>query len=437
MEKIKMTTERLFLRSPNINVCFRIEIEGDFTQNDFAQAVDAVCKRHPLVTCAVEIDGNHDAWFVQNANPVEVVYYTHEEMPDWKDWYKKTDALPFDLTRGPLVKICVITGNNHTEIITLGHHVIGDGIGYLNLVKDILLALDGRLEAAARMPPANNKFIKGKKLGLLSRLYAQKLNKEWRKNKTHFSEDEYRAFFMDYRAKYIPQIYIDSINEDALKRITALCKRNKLTVNELLTAAFATAVADAGAGADFAGKETRIGVAASTRGEAAAKPWYCMGNYVTGISVTAACGSTNDFMANVKTITKLVRGELTNIKKKHAVVNFLGEFDNDLIESIMFASYGNYELPIAKKIGTIIAEGLEEKGLGVSNLGRHELNNYSKFRVSGLQFIGPAFPANLLSVSIITVNNTCTLCLRYNEPEIKLDAVKMVYKKALELIFNE
>ena len=316
MEKLKIATERLFLRSPNINVCFRISIDGNFDPNDFSLAIDNVCKRHPLLKCAIEIDHDHNAWFAPNANPIEVEYYKHEEMPDWKNWYKKTDNMPFDFIHGPLVKICALVGNNQTEIIILGHHIIGDGIGYLNLAKDILSALDGELETIPLMPPSNNKFIRGKKIGLLSGLYAQKLNKAWRKNKTHFSENDYLEFFRDYRAKFIPQIYMDSINENDLKKLKAICKLNKLTVNELVTSAFTAAFA--------ADREARIGVAASTRGELTAKPYYCMGNYVTGISIKVNCVSGNDFMSNVRNITEMLRCELTDVKKRHAIGNFLG-----------------------------------------------------------------------------------------------------------------
>jgi NRPS condensation-like uncharacterized protein len=93
-------------------------------------------------------------------------------------------------------------------------------------------------------------------------------------------------------------------------------------------------------------------------------------------------------------------------------------------------------LPISKKIGELIGEGLDKKGLGVSNLGRHELNNYDTFRLIDMQFIGPVFPANLLSVSIITVNNKLTISLGYNETEITTDIVKQIYEKAIDLLCN-
>jgi NRPS condensation-like uncharacterized protein len=320
-------------------------------------------------------------------------------------------------------------GNDNTEIIIVGHHIIGDGIAYLNLAKDILAALDNRLEAIPEIPPANNTFVRGKKLGLLSRLYAAKLNKTWRKNRTHFSELDYLAFFRDYRGRFVPQMYTDSINEDELKKITGKCKSNKLTVNELLTSAFALAFAS--------DTELRVGVAASTRGELKTKPYHCMGNFVTGISIKVNRAPANDFMATVHAITALLRAELTNVKKRHAVVNFLGSFDSDLIESIMFAAYGDYDLPVSKKIGTIIAEGTDGRGLGISNLGRHEMNNYNTFRLLDVQFIGPAFPANMLSVSIITVGNRLNICLRYNETEIAANSVITLYKKVIALLLTD
>ena len=51
-----------------------------------------------------------------------------------------------------------------------------------------------------------------------------------------------------------------------------------------------------------------------------------------------------------------------------------------------------------------------------------------------IQFIGPAFPANLLTVGIITVYNRLNLCLRYNEGEIGTNTIKTICEKAIELL---
>jgi NRPS condensation-like uncharacterized protein len=432
MEKLKILTERLFLRSPNINVCFRMKLTGNIETNELETAITNICKKHPLLHCSIEIDNEHNAWFVQNVPHIGIEFYKPEEMTDWQDWYKKLDAIPFDLLLGPLVKICVISDENQMEIIILGHHIIGDGIGYLNLAKDILLALDNKLDIVPQIPPVNNKFKRGEKLGFLSKLYARKLNKAWKKNRISFSENDYTVFFEQYRTRFVPKIYINSIDETNLKKIIEKCKINNVTVNELITAAFSIAmIALSGA---YPNKEIRLGVAANTRNELLTDPCNCMGNYVTGISANVNYISEKDFMSNAKNIATILRRQLTNFKNRHLIVNFLSEFDTDLVESIMFAAYGNHQLPLSKKIGELIGEGLDKKGLGVSNLGRHEFNNYDAFRLIDMQFIGPVFPANLLSVSIITVNNKLTICLRFNETEITTAIVKQIYEKAVDLL---
>jgi NRPS condensation-like uncharacterized protein len=434
MEKLPILTERLFLRSPNINVCFRIKIAGNIGIKEFETAINNVCKRHPLLNCSIEIDNEHNAWFVQNATHIGIEYYKPEEMPDWQKWYKKTDAIPFDFLHGPLVKICVISDENQMEIIILGHHIIGDGIGYLNLAKDMLLALDNKLDIVPQIPPVNNKFKKGGKLGFLSKLYARKLNKEWKKNRISFSENDYFMFFEQYRSRFVPQIYINSIAETNLKKLIEKCKINNVTVNELITTAFSIAMIESQG--NYPNNEIRLGVAANTRNELISNPCNCMGNYVTGISANVNYIPEQDFMSNAKNIATILRKQLNNFKTRHLIVNFLSEFDTDLIESIMFAAYGNHQLPISKRIGELIGEGLDQKGLGISNLGRHEFNNYDTFRLIDMQFIGPVFPANLLSVSIITVNNKLNICLGYNEVEIATDIVKQIYEKAIDLICN-
>ena len=93
-----------------------------------------------------------------------------------------------------------------------------------------------------------------------------------------------------------------------------------------------------------------------------------------------------------------------------------------------------FEHSVAKKLAELIGEQSENKGLGISNLGRHDFSNYKDIKIVDVQFIGPAFPANLLTVGLITVNGKLNLCLRYNEGEIKTDTVKEIYEKALVLL---
>jgi NRPS condensation-like uncharacterized protein len=422
--------ERLYLRSPSINVCFRAIVEGTFDQNTIEKALKTICLRHPLLSCSVEIDNDNNAWFVKNDSRVGIEYFKSTEM-DWQTWYKKIDNIPFDFLKGPLVKFCIIKGKN-TEIIILGHHIIGDGIGYLNLIKDFLLALDNRIDTTPQMPPSLPTDRYFKETTLLEqpvRDYAQWLNGEWKKNRKRFSEKDFHVFFEQYRKKYIPNLLMVSLEGDILTKLLEKSKSNGLTVNELVAAAFSVALME-----NLDKNELRLGVAANIRNEVVSEPHKCMGNYVTGISAKAIHEPANDFISNAKIIAAILKEQLSNTKNRHLIVHFLNEFDKDLIESVMFAAYDNFDCPMAKKLAELIGEQSENKGLGISNLGRHDFNNYENIKVIDIQFVGPAFPANLLTVGFITINNKLNFCLRFNEGEIKTETIKTIYGKVVELL---
>jgi NRPS condensation-like uncharacterized protein len=421
--------ERLYLRSPSINVCFRLIIAGTFDKKNIEQTLEKVCIRHPLLNCSIETDNENNAWFVKNSS-IGIEYYKSNEM-DWQTWYKKTDNIPFNFSKGPLIKFCIIIGKN-TEIIILGHHIIGDGIGYLNLVKDVLLALNNKIDTTPQIPPsegADRYFKETVLLDTQTKSYANALNEEWRKNRVRFSEEDYLAFFEQYRKKYIPNLFMASLEGDDAKKLLEKSKSNSLTVNEMIASAFSVATMER-----LENKELRLGVAANIRNELVSEPNDCMGNYVTGISAKINYERADSFISSAKAIASIIREQLTNVKNRHLVVHFLNEFDKDLIESTMFAAYSNFEHPISKRLAELIGEQLENKGIGISNLGRHDFNNYKNIKVMDIQFIGPAFPANLLTVGVITVNNKINLCLRYNEGEIKTNIIKEIYEKAIKLL---
>jgi NRPS condensation-like uncharacterized protein len=407
-----------------------VVVDKLFDKSIIEEALENVCLRNPLLKCSVEIDNDNNAWLVQRDGSINIEYYKFTEM-DWQTWYKKTDNTPFDLLKNPLVKFCIIAGE-HTEIILLGHHIIGDGIGYLNLVKDILLALDNRIDITPQIPPfkpADKEFKETVPLGLLIKMFAGKLNKKWRKSRVRFSENDYLEFFKKYRAKYSPSLYMALIEGDDIRKILEKAKSNGLTVNEIIASAFSISVMKT-----LNYRKACLGLAANIRNELVSEPNNCMGNYVTGISAKIYNKPSDDFILNAKKIAGTMKKKLGSMKGRHLLVHFLNEFDKDLIESLVFAAYGGFDHPVSKKLAELIGERTEDKNLGISNLGRHDFGGYETFKVINIQFIGPAFPANLLKVDVITIDSKMNLCFRYNEGEIKGNVVKTICEKTIELL---
>jgi NRPS condensation-like uncharacterized protein len=407
-----------------------VVIDKLFNKTIIEEALKNVCLRNPLLKCSVEIDNDNNAWLVQKDGSINIEYYKSNEM-DWQTWYKMTDNIPFDLLEKPLIKFCIITGE-HTEIIILGHHIIGDGIGYLNLVKDILLALDNRIDITPQIPPfksADKEFKKTVPLSILIKIFAKKLNKKWRKNCVRFSENDYLELFRRYRAKYSPSLYTALIEGDGIKKILEKAKSNCLTVNEIIASAFSISVMET-----LNCRKICLGLAANIRNELVSEPNNCMGNYVTGISAKIHYNPSNGFILNAKKMAGTMKKKLRNVKSRHLLVHFLNEFDKDLIESLVFAAYGDFDHPVSKKLAKSIGERTEDKNIGISNLGRHDFCDYESFQMINIQFIGPAFPANLLKVDVITIGSKMNLCFRYNAEEINESVVKIICEKTIEFL---
>jgi NRPS condensation-like uncharacterized protein len=302
MEKFPILNERLYLRSPSINVCFRTIIEGIHKKDKIKKALETICIRHPLLNSRVEIDNDNNAWLIQKDGSISIEYYMSNEM-DWQTWYKKTDNTAFDFLDGSLVKVCVIAEKN-TEIIILGHHIIGDGIGYLNLVKDTLSVMDSRIDTTPQIPPFEPVDKYFKETALLDdgvRSYANNLNEEWKQSRIRFSEKDYLAFFDYYRNKYIPNLYTASIEGESLNKLLEKSKLNGFTVNEIIASAFSLAAMET-----LNKNEIRLGVAANIRNELASEANNCMGNFVTGISTKAYYNPSKDFISNTRAITAAI-----------------------------------------------------------------------------------------------------------------------------------
>jgi len=430
INKFLIQNERIHLSSPNINICFRTLIEGQLDKLNVEDALRKVSIKHPFLRCCVEIDDQNNAWLTEKLTTVDIEYFDSSEI-DWQTWYKNSDNKPFDFYKEPLIRICIIEGDN-TEIIILGHHVIGDGIGYLNVVKDLLLALDNNLEDVPLIPPTaleDNYFKETFLLDQPTKDYVQWLNNEWKKSSAKFTQDYFLNFFENYRKDYIPGLYMASLDVNELSLLQKNCKSNNLSVNEIITSAFTLALMEI-----LDKKEIRLGIAANIRNELVSEPNCCLGNYVTGITETIDANVHNGFIENANFIAGKLREKLQNKKNRHLAVHFLNEFDNDLIESIMYAAYGKFEHEISKKLAELLEEKPENKGIGISNMGRHYFENYASIKVIDVQFIGPVFPANLVTVDAITVNGKLNFCLRYNQNEITPNSIKEIYEKATSLL---
>lgn len=437
MEKIRLITERPFLRAASIHVGMKAEIAGDFTDDQFLAAVQKTCIKHPLLRATITISADRQAYYVLNSSKeIEVSFFQDNDPHQWMQWFEDADNSPFDFETGPLLKIAVFRKVDSAIVVLLGHHILGDGLGYLNLVKDLLMFLNGAASFPPLLPPLITKatlFPKGAKLPLLTRFLIHRLNVSWRKTGRVFTRADYEVFFRDYRSHHPPGLFINSMDEKETKTFLARCHEMGVSVNEAVLTAFVYAIQKHDQ--EYAGKKLEAGIAINVRKELTPQAGECMGNFVSGVLVNLQYDYRNSFLENAVAIREIVRPKITGVHSRFAVLKFLLELDSDLLDSIGFAAYGDYDNAVSKKVAHIVGEHPEQKGIGISNLGKIAIEAQdSRYTLRDLVFIQPAYPANAINIGVLTCNNRMNFCLRFIKNEKSDRLIETITAEAIEKI---
>ncbi|MDR0221134.1 MAG: hypothetical protein LBI54_07010 [Lachnospiraceae bacterium] len=406
-------SEITHLHSPNIHVCYTAHLDRTFTEAEAKAAAALLARRHPSLAYTVKADESGQKYYDSDGGMETYV----QSAVDLLELYRKVDGAGFAWGKS-LVKLYILNGESSSDLLLVGHHIIADGLGYLNLFRDTLAALDGRLPADVCAIPENNALV-GSKPGFLLGLYASGLNKKWAKQGQTFAEEDYRRFFAEYRKQNIPQVMLGQIGGGFISRLHETCKKQQISVNEAICTAFARAI--------FAVQERaslRVGAAASTRPAMKIPAPDTLGNFTTGIAVT---------VGGAEEVTGKLRGKLNDPKIRYQVVQLLGKLSRPLIESVMYAAYSDYDAPVSCQLAETLGERRTDKSVGFTNLGVQDFGSYA-FTVSNVQFIGPVFPQNFLTVGVMTVGDTLKFCLRYNTPETGSEEIAAIYDKAVECL---
>jgi NRPS condensation-like uncharacterized protein len=429
---ILQSYDRLYLRLPNINIGIYGKITGNVPRDRFIDAVEQVSKRHPLAKTAIGIDEENRAWFVECKEPINIDLIADKDGIDLKSWYLQADSEPFDLERGPLLRIGVSFATDHTEIILLGHHAIGDANGYLNLLKDLLLILDGRADEKPQIPPQNNSIKTNMKFSMLENLYAKHMNDTWRAKKRVFSQSEYLDMFHGFRENYPPGIFLASLRGKELTAMLSKCKELDITVNDAVTTAFTAAAQKTINNGE--NEQMRLAVVVSYRSELVHPAPDCMGNYATGIGVEAKYDYSKSFSENALRLNGMLKEKLEKHETRYQQVCYIQKLDSNYIEAIAYSSCDHYDDSETKQLGELIGFKKNRNHVGITNLGRYQPIEFNDFKLVELLFIPPVFQSTVLTVGLITLNDTLGLCLRYAKSMVSDETAERIATEAINYL---
>ncbi len=424
---IRINTEREHIFSPDIHVGIAAQINASIDNDRIFDAIKALYHRHPLLTATIFFDENNTAYYkLYSSKPIQPEFVESEDSLIWKSWMTDTNHKPFDFQNGPMIKMLVIRSKGHTTFAVLGHHLLGDGISFVIFMRDFLTALDNHLDDRQLFPPIiqNDLSLPAEgRLDWLMKMLTQKLNRDYRKSGKQFTYNDYYSMYKTYNSSKIPSMCLLSLNMGETQRLIDQCRLHRVTVNEAITTAFISARKNAGIKSDY------VGVSCSIRDEMTVNPKESMGNYVSGVAVSASYDDSLDFWTNAGNIGKLLNTKLKKTKKRMIALGLVDAVDDSLMDAVNFAGFGRYQNPAAQKLCDILCGVPADEGLGISNLGKFKMG-FEQFSVEKMYFVPPLFASSDFIVGVFTLNNEMNFCLRYSASEHEEASVIKLFEDA-------
>jgi condensation domain-containing protein len=139
--------ERLFwLMDQNhpVHLTVTAEVKGITTVKDWRDALDAVQRRHPVLSTSIKSneEGQPALYKVDGARiPLRIVDGSVQER--WELEVDREMAVPFTPEQAPLIRSVLIHKPQSAVLILIAHHAIADGMALVFLIRDLLQVVSG------------------------------------------------------------------------------------------------------------------------------------------------------------------------------------------------------------------------------------------------------------------------------------------------------
>jgi NRPS condensation-like uncharacterized protein len=453
--------ERFFARSPFSIVTMVARIRGTVTAAMLKHAVAKIQQRHALLRVRIKEDHEHTLWFTSEgaqAIPIETIPRKSED--DWIKIHAEASRIPFEFETRPSIRFLLVQSPDVSELIILCHHIICDGMSLAYLARDLMMHLGDpvrQVKVLPAPPPISlDNLPDDVSQSWLAKFLINRMNQKWNEESIYFDNEDYKVLTQAYWNHYNHEILSIELSEAETSALIARCRKENITANSALTAAFV------GAQHCVQGDEPyhrKIVVAASLRDRLPDPPGEGMGMYAGGVALTFNYNPKRSFWANARQFHKRIQPRLTNKHLFSDLLNWL-YLDPTLLEAINFKKLGGLVSPDSaqyEKLATFSKRedvvlrilqrdnlaSLETKhwGTAVTNLGRLDFpRTYGTLELERL-IMQPGGGIPLANVNMVLGAVTCSgklsLIVEYAEQAVDPATMEKTKDKALEYLLDK
>ena len=453
--------ERFFSRSPFSIVAVVARIKGNVTEGMLANAVAKVQQRHPNLRTRIREDENHNPWFTSEGAkgiPIELVLRDSDD--HWIRVLEESSRIPFEFDTRPAIRFTLVQSPTESELIILCHHIICDGMSLAYLARDLMGHLGDPTRVAEVLPDPSpidiSSMPEGVSLNGIARFFINRMNRKWEEDKTFFDHRDYLDLSEAYWARYSHKILSVELSEAQTNALVDRCRREEVTVNSALTAAFV------GAQYTVQGEKpyhSSIGVAGSLRDRLRRPAGEVMGFYAGVVTLKWKYSEKTSFWDNARGFHRKVKPLYTNKKLFEDLLAWC-YLAPAILESIHFKRLGGLVPPDSTRyqklsafserddvVSSVLKRGKMDSldrvimGTAVTNLTRMDFpREYGALELDRLIMNpGGAFPLATVNLVLgaVTCSGKLSLVLEYAEETNDTETMAGIRDMAMAFLLDE
>ena len=300
-----------------------------------------------------------------------------------------------------------------------------------------------------------NNLPKDVSINPITRFLINRINKRWRKEETHFDQEDYKNLNKAYWKKANHQILSIELTETQTTNLVQRCREEKVTVNSALTTAFAGASQIVQTGRKGL---SSVGIAGNLRDRLQKPAGETMGFYAGVVTLDYTYDVNKKFWDNARMLNQQAQPLYTN---KHLFKEGLTwcYLDSGILEAINFKKLGGlvpkdfsrYEkLSAFSRRDDVVSSILRREkmesldkilmGTAVTNLTRMDFpRKYGELELDRLIMNpGGAFPLSNVNMVLgaVTCSGKLSLVVEYDEVTVNTDTITKINDTAMEFLLG-
>jgi len=453
--------ERFFSHSPFSIVTMVARIKGNITEEMLKNAVAKIQQRHALLRVRIKDDHDHALWFTsEGVQEIPIDIIPRKSANDWIKIHAEASKIPYEFETHPAIRFILVQSPDVSELIILCHHIICDGMSLAYLARDLMVHLGDPSREVEVLPapePITLDNLPGDvSLSGLVKFFINRMNQKWVEEIVFFDQEDYKVLTKTYWDNYQHELFSIELSEEETSVLVARCRKENITVNSALTAAFS------GAQSFVAGEKphhAKTAIAASLRDRLPNPPGEAVGYYASGFELRLKYNHKKGFWDNARKYHKKIKPNFTNKKVFGDLPAWL-QMDSNIYEALNFkklgglvptdspryeklSDFGKREDVVVRLLQRAKMETLETKLLGpaITNLGRLDFpKTYGALELDRLIMQpGGAFPLVHVNMVIgaVTCSGKLSLIVEYAEEAVDTGTMEKIKDKAMEFLLGE